>query len=167
MLVNQSLIIGLVIFVLVVSAFTVAWLILIQHDAQKYWNHLYGIYVALGVGFLTTIAFFFQHRFGDFENVYFFSGMAYHLWTTSVCVFYGSFFGFEYFTSGRRQSASFMVPFLVSSILLSSSPASAAWVFGASGALWLRRFCSASSTSPPSGRSISFIRRFIPSIMRR
>ncbi len=98
MLVNQSLLIGLIILILVVSAFAVAWLMLIHHDAPKYWNHIYGIYIALGVGFLTTIAFFLQHWFGDFENVYFFSGLTYHFWTTSVCIFYGPFFGFEYFT---------------------------------------------------------------------
>lgn len=97
-LVNQSLLIGLVIFIAVVSAFTVAWLMMIHHDIQKYWRYVDGIYIALGVGFLTTVAFVFQDKFGDFENVYFFSGMAYHLWTTSVCVFYGQYFGFEYFT---------------------------------------------------------------------
>jgi class 3 adenylate cyclase len=98
MLVNQSLLIGLLLFVLVVSAFIAAWLVLIHHDIQKYWNHIYGIYIALGIGFTTTIAFIFQDRFGDFENVYFFSGVTYHSWTTSICVFYGPFFGFEYFT---------------------------------------------------------------------
>lgn len=98
MLVNQSLLIGLILFAVVISAFVVAWFVLIHHDIQRYWNHVNGIYVALGIGFTTTCAFFFQHKFGDFENVYFFSGVTYHLWTTSVCIFYGSFFGFEYFT---------------------------------------------------------------------
>lgn len=97
-LVNQSLLIGLVIFVAVVSAFTVAWLMMIHHDMQKYSRYIDGIYIALGVGFLTTAAFIFQHKLGDFENVYFFSGVTYHLWTTSVCIFYGPYFGFEYFT---------------------------------------------------------------------
>lgn len=97
-LVNQSLLIGLIIFVLVVSAFTIAWLLLIHHDVQKYWNHVNGVYVALAIGFLTTMAFFFQEKLGDFENVYFFSGVSYHLWTAITCFFYGPYFGFEYFT---------------------------------------------------------------------
>lgn len=98
MLVNQSLLIGLVLFVVVVSAFVIAWFILIGQDAQKYWNHVNGIYVALGIGFTTTIAFIFQDKFGAFENVYFFSGMTYHVWVTLTCFFFGPYFGFEYFT---------------------------------------------------------------------